>query len=347
MAHAGDGLLQFYLPHRGSLDALPGTIDEYWPWIAANRSIGEGRYSWTLQTYLQLAAAGWPCRLVSRFPAEGIVVSHRDFLPLFLRPRSRVFLVCIKPDRKPHPWAQFHIVQNASDRTVSHARGRSAVVTFWPQPGLRPRGAERGTRCVTAAYIGRAVNLAPELRQPEWAAEAATLGFDWRTPPLERWHDYHDIDVVVSVRAFGSEQPIDNPVLDPDSKPPSKLINSWLAGVPAILGGESSFRHIRVDPLDYIEATSVAELTAALRRLQADGDLYQRMVDHGRRRAREYAADAVVARWLRIVQGQILPGYRRWRARGAADRHRRNIAEMVRFFADARNRPSPWVLLRR
>ena len=38
-------------------------------------------------------------------------------------------------------------------------------------------------------------------------------------------------------------------------KPPSKLFNSWLAGVPAVLGHESAYRAERRSDLDYIEVS--------------------------------------------------------------------------------------------
>src|SRR5690606_32884295 len=111
--------------------------EEYWSWIVRHRSVGEGKYSWTLQTYLYLRAAGVPCVLAKEFPQRGIVITHRDFLPVFQLPRSDVFLVCIKPDRKEHTWAQHYVVQNRSDRTFSQfGAHRVSETPSWPQPSL-------------------------------------------------------------------------------------------------------------------------------------------------------------------------------------------------------------------
>ena len=211
----------------------PGFVDiESWA-----RADTRGR----CEAYLHLKAAGYPAQLLAKFPKSGLVVSHRDFLPIHLRPRAGTFLVCIKPDRKPHTWAHFYIVQNKADKIVARMPGRVRDVPFWPQPGLLPRSESRGTRCERATYFGHLVNLAPELNAPEWTSDMQAVGFTWHVPGLPEWHDYRETDIAVSVRQFGQAAAPDNPVLNPNSKPPSKLVNSWLAGVPAIVGRESSF----------------------------------------------------------------------------------------------------------
>jgi hypothetical protein len=329
--------IQFFLPHPASDAELPDTVEAYWPWICRNRALGEGRYSWTLQTFLHLRRAGLECRFVRRFPSSGIVVSHRDFLPMILRPRAGVFLVCIKPDRKEHTWAHYYVVQNRSDPVFAHAADRASETPFWPQPSLIPRPDDRAV-CERVAYFGRALNLAPELRAPEWPSALAALGFDWAAPPLEEWNDYSRIDVTVSVRGFGDFAE-DDPILNPNSKPPSKLVNSWLAGVPAIVGRESSFRNVRRSPLDYLEVTTVDELKAELLRLRNEPALYRDMVAHGRERALEFSAEAVAHRWRVILESEIRPAHEAWAARGAMSRQMANVARTIRFLANPANLP--------
>jgi hypothetical protein len=311
--------IQFYVPASEFPDgAVPDSLDAYWPWAAKHTSVGEiGRITWTLKTFLYLKEHQVPAALVTTFPSSGIVASHRDYLPLHLRPRPDVFLVCIKPDRKEHTWAQFYIVQNEQDRIFSgRLADRARYVMHWPQPHLRPRDQRRGPRCENVGYFGRPVNLAPELAADDWATDLAELGFQWRVVPSTEWHDYGTIDVTVSVRAFEQATGDRDPLLDPHSKPPSKLINSWAAGVPAIVGRESAYRNLRRTTLDYLEAGSPPELIAGLQRLRTDRGLYNAMVANGLERARAFSAQAVCEQWQRLIELDIIPAYRAWMRRG-------------------------------
>ena len=328
--------ITFYLPFkRDGLTAVPERATDYWRWITANRSVGEGKYSWTLQTYLQLLEAGIPCRLSEEFPTAGIVVSHRDFLPVFMLPRSDVFLVCIKPDRKEHTWAQHYIVQNQRDAVLALRKGRNrtSVIPFWPQPSLVPRSASRGTHVEHAAYFGRLLNLTPELKDARWADTLRSLGFTWSTVPLEAWNDYSTIDVTVSVRSFEETPAVVDPITNADSKPPSKLINSWLAGVPAIVGRESAYQTIRESDLDYIEVSSPDEIKDALIRLRDNPKLYAAMVAHGHKRTVDYSTAATCRKWERALYEDIAPSASAWRSRSSLGRTFTNVHGIVDYFA--------------
>lgn len=330
----------FYLPfHIDGLEAVPADADEYWPWIVQLRGINEGKYSWTLQTYLQLRRAGLACTLSSRFPDHGIVISHRDFLPALLRPRNNVFLICIKPDRKAHSWAHFYIAQNSSDRFLSTKRGkdRHAVMPLWPQPGLLPRLESRGTTCSNVSYFGRLQNLTEELVSSEWSKQLEALGFAWCAVSKEHWHDYRKVDVMVAVRSFAASVDHRDQVGDADVKPPSKLINSWIAGVPAIVGHDTAFHGIRRSQLDYIEVTSKSDLLDALRKLRANHSLYSDMVANGRERAAQYSAPAVSDRWLALLHGSVAEHYENWRKMKPIRRFWVNWARVASVLFTARN----------
>lgn len=62
------------------------------------------------------------------------------------------------------------------------------------------------------------------------------------------WHDYQHVDAVLAIR--------DCPPVVLATKPASKLINAWKAGVPALLGPEPAYRELRTSPLDFLEAAS-------------------------------------------------------------------------------------------
>jgi hypothetical protein len=293
--------IQFYLPYRREVARLPERSEDYWQWSVENPTVPEGKYAWTLQTFLRLREAGLPCELVERFPSSGIVVAHRDLLPITGIPRSRVFLVCIKADRNRHTWAHFHVTQNERDSVRRTHPGKSITITHWPQPGLIPRDPARGALVENVAYFGRECNLAPELRSVEWLKARERL----------QWHDYREVDVTVSVRQFG-QQNAPSAVFDADSKPASKLINSWMAGVPAIVGPEPAYQMARKSLLDFIEVRSADEALQAVDMLRSNPALYRDMVQNGLRRAKEFSADSITAEWLHLFRDVLPAQYREW-----------------------------------
>jgi hypothetical protein len=315
-----DERIQFYLPYkRDRVEHIPERAEDYWTWLLNNPSVPEGKYAWTLQTYLHLRDAGFPCEIVERFPSRGIVVAHRDLLPITLRPHPDVFLVCIKADRNMHTWAQYHVVQNESDSL--RAGGRS-VITHWPQPGLVPRDRARGTLCENVAYFGREMNLAPELRAEGWEDVMDRHGFEWIVRPRPQWNDYE-----VS----------DDPVFDARSKPPSKLINSWMAGVPAIVGSEPAYQHIRRSELDFIEVSTVADLRWALKRLRENSALYRDMVENGRRRAKEFGPASITAEWLSLFRDALPKHYQEWQRKGRLRRKGIGYLRLASYFTKLRH----------
>jgi hypothetical protein len=255
-----------------------------------------------------------------------------------MRPLADVFLVCIKPDRREHTWAHYYVVQNSNDRVFGRVgTARATALPQWPQPSLLPRRPERGTTCENVAYFGRPVNLAEELRSPEWGNSLRQHGLTWSVVPVQDWNDYREIDVCVAVRGFAEQAASADPIFNPDSKPPSKLINSWLAGVPAVLGEESAFRAIRTSPLDYLEVRTVDELTAAILSLSNDPDLYKRMVEHGRIRSAEFSTAALARRWQDMFVNEIVPAYAAWMRQSRMRRRYLNVRSTAAFFANREN----------
>lgn len=289
----------------GEVGALRG-LDPDRDW----RELQRGERAWVLQTYLRLAHAGAPVRLGSRLPESGVVVFHakqRRALPLRRRSRGStgLVLVAVRGDVKQAAGADFEIVQN---QRSADGRGRF-FIPHWPQPGLVPRDAARGTRIERIAYKGFDRNLHPYFRGAGWRSFLASHGIAWvvdsvpffedatRGEALE-WPDFRAVDAVLAVR----------PAVCPrrDSKPATKLYNAWLAGVPALLSPDVAFRELWRSPLDFLEVAGPAVAESGVRRLLAEPDLYRRMVANGRARAAEFSVDAVLARWLELLE-EILP----------------------------------------
>jgi hypothetical protein len=289
----------------GEVDALRG-LDPDRDW----RELQRGERAWVLQTYLRLARAGYPVRLASRLPESGVVVFHakdRRALPLRRRPRggSGLVFVAVRGDVSQAAGADFEIVQNRS----SADGPRRFFIPHWPQPGLLPRDAARGTRLARIAYKGFDRNLHPWFRSAGWRSFLGSHGIEWvvdsvpfaeggtRGEALE-WPDFRSVDAVLAVRPASCPRR--------DSKPATKLYNAWLAGVPALLSPDVAFRELRRSPLDYLEAEGPAAAERGVRRLLAEPDLYRRMVANGRARAAEFSTGAILARWLELLE-ETLP----------------------------------------
>jgi hypothetical protein len=316
----------FFLAEAG--DAGLDRLDPDRDW----RELQVGERAWILQSYLRLAAAGLPVALAEA-PRPGIVVYHakqwRELERRLTVPQQST-LVAVRGDVRPAPNADFEVVQNPRV-----ARGRRLFVPHWPQAGLVPRDAARGSALRCAAYKGVHANLHPELQRPEWRAALAGLGVEWVADEVDhragrqeraalRWPDYSTVDVVVALR------PPDRR-LHP-GKPATKLYNAWLAGVPAALGPESAYRAERRSPLDYLEAATAAEALAALARLAGDPGHYQAMVTHGRARAAEVSPEATTERWRQLLF-EVLPEQirgREFRRYRRLPRRSRTLAGRVR-----------------
>jgi len=282
------------------------------------RELVRGERVWILKTFLHLRAAGHPVRLAAAAPRSGLVVFHakqrgalaRSLAAQGLRvPRS--VLIGVRGDLRQPMIADFEILQSAR-----WAGPRRFAVTHWPQGGLVPRDPARGQRIERVAFKGFAANLAASFRAAAWADELARRGLTWRADSVAfaglatdqgalDWNDYSQVDLVVAVR------PPDRRLWT--SKPATKLINAWRAGVPAILGPEHAYRELRRSPLDYLEVESAAEALAAIDRLRENSALYRAMALRGLERAAEVTVEAVTWRWAQVLF-DLVP------ARLAADR---------------------------
>ena len=294
--------VRFFLPEPPAELARLAAIDPDRDW----RELVTGDRAWILQTCLRLARAGAAVELAGAVPRAGIVLFHAKHERIVRRApgAGRALLVGCRADNRQPLAAEVEILQN---RQFADERCRF-FVPHWPQPGLVPRDPGRGERVERVAFKGFAANLHPQLRGAEWGAALAARALAWEvdapvfagaaTATAEaRWADFREIDVVVALRPMERKSA--------RSKPATKLVNAWLAGVPALLGPEPAFRELRASELDYLEVADAAEALAALDRLRADPGLYRAMVENGRRRCRQYDVAAVGARWSELVTERL------------------------------------------
>ena len=274
--------IHFYLPEGQWNGAIPQSPMEFWEEHESNRGPKHfGRYSWTLKTYLYLKQFGIDCCLTSVIPKGGIVIAHSDFLTGFDRHALKnVLLVCIKADRDPLDTADIHIIQNPYDPIAQSNRWeqRTCFIHYWPQENIIPRDSGRTSSLRSVAYIGRSWNIDPAIMSAGWETALREIGMAWKMPAPDHWNDYREIDAVVAVRRFNHSGTYAN-------KPASKLVNSWIAGVPAILGNESAYWAERLSDLDYIEVNSLSDTIDALKYLKTNADVYHRMIYNGKQRA--------------------------------------------------------------
>ena len=267
-----------------------------------------GGFLWTLQTYLYLNDSGFPCTLVDTLPSSGIIISHRDFLDDGLVPEANQLFVCLRADVDRHPYSQLHVVQNpyqAIPKTPI-SLWESYFIPHWPQPDILKRDPNRGEVFENVTFVGNAINSVSEFQTGQWFEQLEKLGLKFKMQLThDQWNDYHDTDVILAVRGFGSDNGY-------GGKPASKLYNAWHAEIPAILGYETAFRAERKSELDYLEATSYEEVIEALKSLKENASLRQSMVDNGRIRARETSSDKMVERWKSFINDVAIPSYFKW-----------------------------------
>jgi hypothetical protein len=71
------------------------------------------------------------------------------------------------------------------------------------------------------------------------------------------------------------------------------------------LQARHAYRELRRSELDYLEVGSLEEAKAAVLRLLERPDLYQSMVENGRRRGAEFTAEATLSRWTSLLHRKI------------------------------------------
>jgi hypothetical protein len=275
---------------------------------------------WIVQSYVRVRAAleslGFEVCIGGRFERGAICVAHRDDLNRYADPLHDCLVVGVRADRPPLRVARIEVVQNPLQAGSPRAR----FVPHWPQPGLIPRETSRGPRIERIAYFGREDSIPAWYSDLEFRAQLARLGLVLEIRS-KAWNDYGDVDVLLAHR--------DETPLMLRNKPASKLVNAWLACVPAILAPEPAFEQLKRSDLDFIATTSASTTIQALHDLVRSPDRYHAMVENGRERAREFSTDAVRQRWIELMVRDVVPAFERWRQERAP-----RIVRLFRHFTD-------------
>ena len=297
----------FFYPYPDELTALSVLeLDDHLFWSHEGR---ERRRAWILQTYLRLREAGHPVSISATLPDRGLLVLLLEpdiraaFDAQYGRAHRHLLLVTVRADVTEYRplIGDADIVQNGRFADEE----RVFFVPHWPQPGLRPRDSRRGSRIENIVFKGGFGSLLSDFRGDRWHRYLARRNLSFHIASAEtegavpNWHDYRRADLNLAVRPHYDDGGLRC------EKPASKLVNSWLAGVPSLLGAEYAFRELRTSSLDYLEVTTVAEAIDAVESLRAHPRLYTRMIEHGRRRAQAFTPARVTDRWAEVLFDRV------------------------------------------
>jgi hypothetical protein len=172
---------------------------------------------------------------------------------------------------------------------------RTRWVPLPPQRGMVPRRPERGRRIETMALKTGTPNVPDDLRDPEFAARLADLGVALRLderPPA--WPDFADVDLVLCTRRIRAEWDADDAFA---RKPPTKLINAWVAGCIPVVYPEVSHLDLVEPDVDALVVRSPDDVVDAVRRLRSDPELVARLAAGVAARGAEFSMDRVLDRW--------------------------------------------------
>jgi hypothetical protein len=263
-----------------------------------------GIENWIVQGYLRLRgpleALGFKVSISDRFRRRAINLAHRDDLNRYGDPLHDCFVIAARADRPAVHVAAIEVVQNP----MQLSSPRSVMIPHWPQPGLIPRDAARGDRIARAVYYGRDNSVPRWYRGREFTEGLQGLGIAFEVCDTG-WHDYHDVDLLLAHR--------DETPAMLANKPASKLVNAWLAGVPALVAPEPAFTALRQSELDFIATTDAASTIAAITALAKEPRRYRAMVENGLGRAAEFDVEAIRSRWVDLITEVAVPAYERWR----------------------------------
>ncbi|MDC7223960.1 MAG: hypothetical protein PQJ60_09480 [Spirochaetales bacterium] len=273
---------------------------------------------WIIMTYLYLKERGQDVRLSDKLVPGEICMVDAGF---FFRERNYntdSYIVVARGDCSRSPVANYSVVQN---RFVKRSR-KDIFIPHWPQPGLVKRDRARKNRIERITFKGSEFD--GRFKSEEFLSQLKELGVEFKLDQRDdkghyNWGDYSDCDLVLAVRDHFAIM-----------KPASKLVNSWRAGVPALLGKEPAYRELRESEYDYIEVTSARDIIEAIRTLKNDPDRYERMVENGLKRAEAYTFDAVSNLWIEAFAGPIYKDYSRWKRRSESFRILGNYHRIIK-----------------
>ena len=272
---------------------------------------------WIVTTFLHLRRHVGNVYLVTHPVRNAIcVVSGLDFGIRDLASGS--FFIGARSDGPNPLLCHLRVVQNRFQTVSKHDH----CIPHWPQPALKPRLASRGTVIENVVFYGSESNLEGRFQSDTFRSALARMGtrliINGRSGrDVVDWSDYRHADLVLAARNLTQS--------DAFTKPASKLVNAWAAGVPALLGPEPAFQDLRRSGLDYFEVRSADDALRTIATLKAEPSLYLNAAKNGLARAAAFSVDGISQRWLDLLSGAAADEFRRWSRTGTVRRTARKL----------------------
>lgn len=287
---------------------------------------GSHEWAWIVQTFLYMKQAGLDVEIVDQPVANSICITH------FVTTKDKVwapdsFVVGIRSDNSPMCMKEYEIVQSPAVLSPEN----SSFICHWPQSHLLSRNAARGNRVENMSYFGGVGGIAPAFYSEEFKSALSDLGVSLNLCfDTNLWGDYSDTDLVIAVRNHHHRSLI-------DTKPASKLINSWQAGCVPLLGREPAYRAVGTPNENYFEVETPQDVLSIVRQLKDNPAIYQQVRESGMQKYSEYSFEAIAQQWVDLLTGPVTEAFLEWQnasRQSKSSRYPRRCWQSVRQWLD-------------
>lgn len=97
------------------------------------------------------------------------------------------------------------------------------------------------------------------------------------------------------------------------NKPPTKLINAWLAGIPFIGGSESAYLQIGEPGKDYLVADTMEDAIEQIKSLKSSPELFSSLVRNSDMKAQQFSPGSITHKWADFIWNVIWPDFDQWK----------------------------------
>jgi hypothetical protein len=255
-------------------------------------------HTWVWPLYCRMKMKRYEVTISYNLEPDAINLIHSQTARKLFSPADirRYFVIGIRADFRRFPYGQFEVVQN-----MHSEKEGSFYMPLYSQPGLMARDTSR-TEVVNICFAGEVQN---SVAMQHLTEEVKELGCRFVHKEKGAWHDLREIDILLGIRTFSKEPH--------HSKPPTKLFNAWLAGIPFIGGYDSAYEQVGIPGENYLRVASYEELLESIKRLKNDPDLYQGLVAAGKKAGESYTPDKITDMWVDFFEARVFPKYSQWR----------------------------------
>ena len=300
--------IYFYYPN-----SLPKSVD-----------YKSGLDCWILKTYLILKEnnSNLNISIGNLIPDKGIILFHKGFFPKNKIPNKSQLFVCIQADYGRYKYAQCHIMQNpAGLNNFSFSKksyleellfsfSKSSFIAHWNQDNIMSRLVSRANTFKNVCFYGVTQNFPKELLDVNFKNKLADYGIELKViTDSELWNDYAEADCVLAIRDFDNKPHY--------NKPSSKIINSYIAGVPVISGVETSAVYLKNKvKINLPIVTSSDECFEAILKMKNEYESKLTEVKTDNTKLNLYHDDCIVLEWEKLLEG-LQQNYRMWQRSSA------------------------------